>query len=366
MGACTSKSGKQRIAHSAKIDLLLDEDYRHSKRECKVLLLGAFASSKGSLECLYMKIVHQQGGFTRDELLEYRPIIYRNVVELAQSVAIYMRKTGIECKELSNKLFMEKILSYNSRLCDGLETNVYFPPDVAKAISHFVTDTVVSKVIEDHMNGPSTFDSPIYFFDNIIRIGAPGYVPTETDILRARSGNGGITETRFNIGQLSIHMIVISNQRSERKKWLHCFESVTAIIFCAGLSDYDRIVVEDPNESRTLMQESLHLFESVVNSRWFMRTSIILFLTKIDLFKAKIGEVPLARYFEEYTGGADVNKAAKYILWKFIQCNRARLSIYPHLNQAQDTTNVRLMFAAVKETILQNALKNSLKDPDIL
>jgi len=67
----------------------------------------------------------------------------------------------------------------------------------------------------------------------------------------------------------------------------------------------------------------------------------------------------LERYYPEYTGGSDINKAAKYILWRFMQANRARLSVYPHLTQATDTTNIRLVFAAVKETILQNALKDS-------
>jgi hypothetical protein len=39
--------------------------------------------------------------------------------------------------------------------------------------------------------------------------------------------------------------------------------------------------------------------------------------------------VPLEKYFPEYTGGDDINKAAKYILWRFMQANRARLSVYP-------------------------------------
>ena len=94
------------------------------------------------------------------------------------------------------------------------------------------------------------------------------------------------------------------------------------------------------------MLESLVLFESVINSRWFLRTSIILLLTKIDVFQNKLlkvcfivlwwsswslsfEKVPLERCFPEYTGGADINKAAKYILWKFMQANRARLSVYP-------------------------------------
>ena len=47
------------------------------------------------------------------------------------------------------------------------------------------------------------------------------------------------------------------------------------------------------------------------------------------LFPHTIHQVPLERYFPEYVGGANVNKAAKYILWRFMQTNRARLSVYP-------------------------------------
>ena len=82
-------------------------------------------------------------------------------------------------------------------------------------------------------------------------------------------------------------------------------------------------------DAQKRMAESLILFESVINSRWFLRTSIILFLNKIDVFKSKLPKVPLERYFPEYTGGPDINKAAKYILWRFMQANRARLSVYP-------------------------------------
>lgn len=75
--------------------------------------------------------------------------------------------------------------------------------------------------------------------------------------------------------------------------------------------------------------ESLVLFDSVVNSRWFMRTSIILFLNKVDLFRAKLAKSPLGNYFPDYSGGSDVNRAAKYLLWRFNQVNRAHLNLYP-------------------------------------
>lgn len=77
------------------------------------------------------------------------------------------------------------------------------------------------------------------------------------------------------------------------------------------------------------MMESLVLFDSVVNSRWFMRTSIILFLNKVDLFRQKLGRSPLVNYFPDYSGGNNINRASKYLLWRFNQVNRAHLNLYP-------------------------------------
>ena len=53
------------------------------------------------------------------------------------------------------------------------------------------------------------------------------------------------------------------------------------------------------------MMESLVLFESVINSRWFLRTSIILFLNKIDVFKKKLPKIPLEKYFPDYGGNKE-------------------------------------------------------------
>jgi guanine nucleotide-binding protein G(i) subunit alpha len=136
----------------------------------------------------------------------------------------------------------------------------------------------------------------------------------------------------------------VGGQRSERKKWIHCFENVTSIIFCVALSEYDQVLLEESNQvciahaldgeamltaHQNRMVESLVLFDSVVNSRWFARTSIILFLNKVDLFKQKLSRSPLATFFPDYSGGSDVNRAAKYLLWRFNQVNRAHLNLYP-------------------------------------
>jgi hypothetical protein len=41
-------------------------------------------------------------------------------------------------------------------------------------------------------------------------------------------------------------MFDIGGQRWERKKWIHHFKSVTGIIFCTALSEYDQILLEEP------------------------------------------------------------------------------------------------------------------------
>ena len=42
-----------------------------------------------------------------------------------------------------------------------------------------------------------------------------------------------------------ISLLDVGGQRSERKKWIHCFEDVTAIFFCVALSAYDLVLRED-------------------------------------------------------------------------------------------------------------------------
>ena len=50
------------------------------------------------------------------------------------------------------------------------------------------------------------------------------------------------------------------------------------------------------------MIESMKLFDSICNNKWFLNTSIILFLNKKDLFEEKIRRSPLTLCFPEYTG----------------------------------------------------------------
>lgn len=60
-------------------------------------------------------------------------------------------------------------------------------------------------------------------------------------------------------------MFDVGGQRSERKKWIHCFEGVTAIIFCVALSAYDLVLAED--EEMVSYTQYVKLIESMSYSR---------------------------------------------------------------------------------------------------
>jgi len=229
-------------------------------------------------------------------------------------------------------------------------------PELADALRDLWTDDMIPVLLDS----PSRFslsDDAAYFFSEARRITARDYIPSNEDILRVPVRTDvGITETYLEMGELSLRLCHIPRQLGQRKKWIHYFEGVTGIIFCAPLTDYAclqgslRPDVQD-RKLQDRLGESLTFFESVINSRCFPHTSIIIFLTGID--EVKPPKVPLDKYFPEYTGGADVDKAAKYILWRFMQANRARLNV---IKQATDTSIIQLAFGAVQMTILQRAL----------
>ena len=66
--------------------------------------------------------------------------------------------------------------------------------------------------------------------------------------------NGVGIDTAFHCVVLSVYaadvcrMVDVGGQRSERRKWIHCFENVTSIMFLVALSEYDQVLVESDNE----------------------------------------------------------------------------------------------------------------------
>ncbi|RWS20961.1 guanine nucleotide-binding protein G(o) subunit alpha-like protein, partial [Leptotrombidium deliense] len=211
---------------------------------------------------------------------------------------------------------------------------------------------------EYHFNDSAKMEHS--FPDDANRLEKSDCVPTENDILCHRVNTRAVVEVHFSFRNLNFKLFDVSGQRSERKKWIHCFEDVTAIIFCVSMSQYDQVLHGDETTNR--MQESLKLFDSICNNKWFKNTSIVLFLNNKDVFEEKMKNSPLTICFPEYTGTPEFTEAAAYIQSQFEAMNKStNKEIYCYMTCATDSTNIQFMFDAVTDIIIANDIaKNGL------
>jgi len=125
-------------------------------------------------------------------------------------------------------------------------------------------------------------------------------------------------------------MVDVGGQKSERRKWIHCFQDVTSILFLVSLSGYDQCLVEDrdavsaftsstqcglvtlgpesnarcydylgfnmslPVVQTDIYSKRFHCLPSTVSSTRYPQ---ILFLNKDDLFKKKIVHSDIKNFF---------------------------------------------------------------------
>jgi len=190
------------------------------------------------------------------------------------------------------------------------------------------------------------------------RLFTKDYLPTDQDILRTRLRTTGISETDFDLGNLTYRMFDVGGQRSERKKWIHVFDNVQVVLFLVAISGYDHALVEDRNGNQ--MHEALMLWESISNSKYFEKSALILFLNKIDLFREKLssGMSPITKHFPDYHGkNTDVDAAQSFFANKFRNLVRnSNKEVYIHYTNATDTDLLKKTMASVQDMIVQRNL----------
>ncbi|KAM9942377.1 hypothetical protein ACTFIW_001976 [Dictyostelium discoideum] len=303
--------GSEETEQSSKIDKSIETDRRKLRKDVKLLLLGPGESGKSTI-FKQMKIIQEDGGYSVEELLEYRAFVYSNCISQMEALLTASAKLNIEL-EVENKQRAANVLR-------------------------------------------RTIGNEPCFFDNIDRYMREDFVPNEQDVLRCRVRTTGIQESEFTFDKIRLKIVDVGGQRSQRRKWIHCFDCVTAVIFVAAMSDYDQVLREDESVNRT--RESLALFKEIVNCDYFKETPIVLFLNKKDLFKEKLKRVPLQSCFSDYTGPNKYKDAAMFIQSQYLAQGPSPRTIYTHATCAVDTENIKFVFRAVRQTILSQALEH--------
>jgi len=343
MGLCLRRQGDEAEKDRA---MGIDEDLRRCRREqekeIKLLLLGAGDSGKSTV-FKQMKIIHLEG-FTIEERKSFKLAVIGNLINSMQCLISATQRLSLLLEE-SNQRAAENILHLS-----GLN-------DLTMDIRHDIVKIAGDKSLKKTMRQTDIYlpDAAPHFIKHAERVMADDFIPTVDDILRTRVKTMGIAEIQFKIEGTVFKLVDVGGQRSERRKWIHCFTEVTAIIFCLALSEYNLVLEEDRTVNR--MHESLQLFKEICNSDWFRKVALILFLNKSDLFQEKITRVNLDVCFPDYKGPPEFEDATEFIKKKFIHLDKTgRKKIYPHVTIATNTQNIKFVFEAVRDIIIQTAI----------
>lgn len=353
MGSVCSTTD-QDVIQSKVYTKALKEQKAEDEHIKKLLLLGAGESGKSTL--FKQAISLYRAPFTEVDLKEYLSAVHNNTVDGMKMLV----EQSDELAERYNddRFLISSTLSNEKLLIDQFPPGQLMQMNHAKAIRILWRD----KGIQHTYHNRSLYqlqDTVHYFFERVLKIAQPAYVPSETDALHTRIRTTGIKETEFKIGDGHFKLVDVGGQRSERRKWIHCFDKVTGVIYVTAISEYDQYVWEDEHSHRII--ESATLFEQICNSQWFSDTVVILFLNKKDLFDLKIRVFPFGEHFPDYKGDPHDGEAALYHLQQLFESknHNATRPIYTHITCATDRKNVEHVFNAIKDSMIRSALRDA-------
>ena len=216
-----------------------------------------------------------------------------------------------------------------------------------KIIKSLWKDTAVQECFASNSDKLKMAEAAEYFFTHIDRITKQDYL-----ILHAKLRTKGIAEMCLDYEKTKLKILDVGGERSERRKWMHFFEDVSVIMYLVSLTDCDQFVEEDPD--RSLMEESLQIFSSLINSRWFRKTPVLLFLNKMDRFELKIKSHPLNIYFSDFKGDpASYEGSVSYIKDKFLSVDKQlNRRCYCYSTCATNTENISTVLNVSLHTVL--------------
>lgn len=366
---------------------------RRAEKAVKILLLGSGESGKSTV-LKQMRVIHGLD-FSQFERSQYTKVIWcdavqsmRILLQQAQEMDIPLTSSNAEAGALSDarELLLstdphqsyeddeeagfldEYVVEYGDsrRRRPAEETDLLLTaserPSRAQVAEAIDILWRLDEGIQACMQRSNEFQLEVnakYYFENIFTYAQKDYLATDRDILVGRIKTTGITETVFNVRGMDFHMFDVGGQRSERRKWIHCFDNVTTILYVIAASEYDQVLFEDHTVNR--MAEAFTLFESICNSRWFFTTPMILFLNKIDILAQKLATSSFKKYYPDFQGDeTNADHVLAYLQQRLTALNtNTNRQVYVHQTCATDTESMKFVMQAVTDMVLQKNMTSS-------
>lgn len=332
----------------------LQESQAQDKRFlAKLLLLGPGESGKSTI---FKQLIIAGRGFTDFERSQKSEIIQEStlgyLLDLIDAVE--------ENKDLHNLSISSEGKDFVSSLKETASLSNY---DMAKVMSSDFQEKLTKLWNEEAVQATWNLEAGNvqvprclgHFMKKQSEVYSEGYTATDEDLLLLRARTLGIIEEQFEVNDEKIILVDVGGQRSERRKWINCFDSVTSVLFVAGVGDYDMNVWEDQTTNR--IHEALKLLSELTKNKVFENTPFILFLNKSDILQEKVERgVPLTLCFPEYTGNQTFDAVKEYMAQKFLECRESGPRMYVHFTCATDTMQVKKLFGSIVEVIINKVL----------
>lgn len=326
------------------IDRALQQDATTLRRETKLVMMGNVNSGK-ELVMQQMKVLYADGYYPLEDRKPYRFAVRSTIRLLIHSIIDLLKDTGINLPRELNPEFA--ILLHEVETVDMHRIT----PEAVQAVERIWSCPEFAAVFIQNFEIDFPQYAP-YFARELQRMAAADYIPSEADIIRLNQSTGGVKELRFNWDELDVHLFNINGFVPEhfRKRWFHQLEGATSLVYTVDVSIYDRPYLGQPTESQLL--DDFASFESWAASEKFADSSIILLLNNFTRFREKLRYSPLQTFFPDYVPSETDSEtsARQYILRRFKDVNRNRLSIYSFWVDLDMSDNAHL-YAALKKTL---------------
>jgi len=317
----------------------------------KILLLGAGESGKSTI-VKQLKLIHKHKIEPKEKKVVAQGL-HQNVLDCMKAL--------INQVKVFNEHELDEEDSKTAAEVEAYNDQERITPELGERIIKLFN----SKGVQHAYSRRNEFwllDSFEYYLENLTRFCSPEFEPNEDDVVMARIRTTGIVvtnlkqklvrESKHEPEYLDFEVVDVGGQRNERKKWMHCFDDVRAVLFIVNLAGYDQVLFEDNSKNR--MVEELELFQKVTHNKIFDTTPIFLFLNKKDLFEAMIQKVDMKTRFPDYDGGKNLRAALDFVQRKFEEKLPSGKKITIEFVSARVKADIRAAFNTVKKTLYED------------
>ncbi|KAG9007355.1 hypothetical protein FRB90_009414 [Tulasnella sp. 427] len=204
-----------------------------------------------------------------------------------------------------------------------------------------------------------------FFLNDLDRITAQRYMPTDDDILRARIKTIGVSEHIFPIDASGVEwrLYDVGGSRTQRHAWIPYFDNVDSIIFLAPLSPFDQALPEDRKVN--CLEDSLIIWKELCSNQLLANVPLVLFLNKSDLLRKKLEDgVQVSRFVVSYAGRPnDYDSVEKYFRSKFEairrQYSHQDRPVFVHITSCINQATTSNIINHVQDLLMRENLKNS-------